>query len=192
MSTASTDGTSEILDASVDKMKKAVVHSRADFGSIRTGRAAPALVEKLTVMAYGQEMPLQQLAGFQVPEARQLLITPFDRTTMAAIEKAILNSDLGLNPSNDGHSIRLVFPPLTQERRKEMVKRVRSMAEDGKVAIRGIRHKGRKDLDALEKAGEISGDDVARAEKELDRLTHSSEAEIDKALQEKEQELLEV
>ncbi len=192
MSTASTDGTSEILDASVDKMKKAVVHSRADFGSIRTGRAAPALVEKLMVMAYGQEMPLQQLAGFQVPEARQLLITPFDRTTMAAIEKAILNSDLGLNPSNDGHSIRLVFPPLTQERRKEMVKRVRSMAEDGKVAIRGIRHKGRKDLDALEKAGEISGDDVARAEKELDRLTHSSEAEIDKALQEKEQELLEV
>ncbi len=192
MSTASTDGTSEILDASVDKMKKAVVHSRADFGSIRTGRAAPALVEKLTVMAYGQEMPLQQLAGFQVPEARQLLITPFDRTTMAAIEKAILHSDLGLNPSNDGHSIRLVFPPLTQERRKEMVKRVRSMAEDGKVAIRGIRHKGRKDLDALEKAGEISGDDVARAEKELDRLTHSSEAEIDKALQEKEQELLEV
>ena len=191
-STASTDGTSEILDASVDKMKKAVVHSRADFGSIRTGRAAPALVEKLTVMAYGQEMPLQQLAGFQVPEARQLLITPFDRTTMAAIEKAILHSDLGLNPSNDGHSIRLVFPPLTQERRKEMVKRVRSMAEDGKVAIRGIRHKGRKDLDALEKAGEISGDDVARAEKELDRLTHSSEAEIDKALQEKEQELLEV
>ncbi len=192
MSTASTDGTSEILDASVDKMKKAVVHSRADFGSFRTGRAAPALVEKLTVMAYGQEMPLQQLAGFQVPEARQLLITPFDRTTMAAIEKAILHSDLGLNPSNDGHSIRLVFPPLTQERRKEMVKRVRSMAEDGKVAIRGIRHKGRKDLDALEKAGEISGDDVARAEKELDRLTHSSEAEIDKALQEKEQELLEV
>ena len=192
MSTASTDGTSEILDASVDKMKKAVVHSRADFGSIRTGRAAPALVEKLTVMAYGQEMPLQQLAGFQVPEARQLLITPFDRTTMAAIEKAILHSDLGLNPSNDGHSIRLVFPPLTQERRKEMVKRVRSMAEDGKVAIRGIRHKGRKDLDALEKAGEISGDDLARAEKELDRLTHSSEAEIDKALQEKEQELLEV
>lgn len=192
MSTASTDGTSEILDASVDKMKKAVVHSRADFGTIRTGRAAPALVEKLTVMAYGQEMPLQQLAGFQVPEARQLLITPFDRTTMAAIEKAILHSDLGLNPSNDGHSIRLVFPPLTQERRKEMVKRVRSMAEDGKVAIRGIRHKGRKDLDALEKAGEISGDDVARAEKELDRLTHGSEAEIDKALQEKEQELLEV
>ncbi len=192
MSTASTDGTSEILDASVDKMKKAVVHSRADFGSIRTGRAAPALVEKLTVMAYGQEMPLQQLAGFQVPEARQLLITPFDRTTMAAIEKAILHSDLGLNPSNDGHSIRLVFPPLTQERRKEMVKRVRSMAEDGKVAIRGIRHKGRKDLDALEKAGEISGDDLARAEKELDRLTHSSEADIDTALQEKEQELLEV
>jgi ribosome recycling factor len=192
VNTASTDGASEILAASADKMSKAVMHARAEFGSVRTGRAAPALVEKLTVVAYGQEMPLQQLAGFQVPEARQLLITPFDRTTMGAIEKAILNSDLGLNPSNDGHSIRLVFPPLTQERRKELVKKVKGMAEEGKIAIRGIRHKGRKDLDGLEKAGELSTDQVGRAEKELDKLTHSSEAEIDKALHEKEQELLEV
>ncbi|MFN0026523.1 MAG: ribosome recycling factor [Acidimicrobiales bacterium] len=192
MNTASTDGASEILAASADRMSKAVTHARAEFGSVRTGRAAPALVEKLTVVAYGQEMPLQQLAGFQVPEARQLLITPFDRTTMGAIEKAILNSDLGLNPSNDGHTIRLVFPPLTQERRKELVKKVKGMAEEGKIAIRGIRHKGRKDLDALEKAGELSTDQVGRAEKELDKLTHSSEADIDKALQEKEQELLEV
>ncbi len=192
MNTASTDGASDILVASADRMSKAVMHTRAEFGSVRTGRAAPALVEKLTVVAYGQEMPLQQLAGFQVPEARQLLITPFDRTTMGAIEKAILNSDLGLNPSNDGHTIRLVFPPLTQERRKELVKKVKGMAEEGKVAIRGIRHKGRKDLDGLEKAGELSTDQVGRAEKELDKLTHSSEAEIDKALQEKEQELLEV
>jgi ribosome recycling factor len=189
---ASTDGASEILAASADKMSKAVMHARAEFGSVRTGRAAPALVEKLIVVAYGQEMPLQQLAGFQVPEARQLLITPFDRTTMGAIEKAIQNSDLGLNPSNDGHSIRLVFPPLTQERRKELVKKVKGMAEEGKIAIRGIRHKGRKDLDGLEKAGELSTDQVGRAEKELDKLTHSSEAEIDKALHEKEQELLEV
>ncbi len=192
MNTASTDGASAILAASADRMSKAVVHARADFGSVRTGRAAPALVEKLTVVAYGQEMPLQQLAGFQVPEARQLLITPFDRTTMGAIEKAILNSDLGLNPSNDGHTIRLMFPPLTQERRKELVKKVRGMAEEGKIAIRGIRHKGRKDLDGLEKAGELSTDQVGRAEKELDKLTHSSEADIEKALQEKEQELLEV
>jgi len=192
VSAASTDGTGEILETSADKMRKAVVHARSEFGSIRTGRAAPALVEKLMVTAYGQDMPLQQLAGFQVPEARQLLITPYDRANMGAIEKAIQNSDLGLNPSNDGHSIRLNFPPLTQDRRKDLVKRVRAMAEDGKVAIRGIRHKGRKDLESLEKAGEISSDDLGRAEKELDKLTHSHEAEIDKALAEKEQELLEV
>ncbi len=192
MTTASTDETGEILESSADKMRKAVVHSRAEFGTIRTGRAAPALVEKLVVVAYGQEMPLQQLAGFQVPEARQLLITPFDRATMGAIEKAIQNSDLGLNPSNDGHSIRLNFPPLTQERRKELVKRVRGMAEDGKVAIRGIRHKGRKDLEMLEKSGAISTDSLSRAEKDLDRLTQTNEAGIDKALVEKEQELLEV
>lgn len=192
MSSASTDGIGTILDGAADRMKKAVVHARAEFGSIRTGRAAPALVEKLTVTAYGQDMPLQQLAGFQVPEARQLIITPYDRANMGPIEKAILNSDLGLNPSNDGHSIRLVFPPLTQERRKELVKRVRGMAEEGKVAIRGIRHKGRKDLENLEKAGEISTDDLSRAEKELDKLTHASEADIDVALHEKEKELLEV
>lgn len=192
MSTTSPDAVSEILDSSADRMHKAVIHARAEFGSVRTGRAAPALVEKLVVVAYGQEMPLQQLAGFQVPEARQLVITPYDKANMGPIEKAIQNSDLGLNPSNDGHSIRLNFPPLTQERRKELVKKVRAMGEDGKIAIRGIRHKGRKDLEAREKAGEISSDDLARAEKDLDKLTHSSEADIDKALAEKEQELLEV
>jgi ribosome recycling factor len=192
VSPASTDAVAEILQASGDKMHKAVVHTRAEFGSIRTGRAAPALVEKIMVSAYGQDMPLQQLAGFQVPEARQLLITPYDRANMGPIEKAIQNSDLGLNPSNDGHSIRLNFPPLTQDRRKELAKRVRAMAEEGKVAIRGVRHKGRKDLEALEKAGEISTDELSRAEKELDKLTHGNEADIDKALGEKEQELLEV
>ncbi len=192
MSTASTGGISDVLVSSADKMQKAVAHARSEFGSIRTGRAAPALVEKLMVSAYGQDMPLQQLAGFQVPEARQLLITPYDRANMGPIEKAIQNSDLGLNPSNDGHSIRLVFPPLTQERRKELVKRVRAMAEDGKIAIRGIRHKGRKDLESLEKSGEISSDELSRAEKELDKLTHSSEADIDASLQDKEKELLEV
>ncbi len=192
MNTVSTEGTGEILEGSADRMRKAVVHARAEFGTIRTGRAAPALVERLIVAAYGQEMPLQQLAGFQVPEARQLLITPYDRATMGAIEKAIQNSDLGLNPSNDGHSIRLNFPPLTQDRRKELVKRVRAMGEEGKVAIRGIRHKGRKDLESLEKAGAISTDALARAEKDLDKLTQTNEADIDKALAEKEQELLEV
>ncbi len=183
------DGT--LLEAA-EKMKKAVIHARSEFGSVRTGRASPALVEKLTAIAYGQEMPIQQLAGFQVPEARQLLITPYDRANLGPIEKAIQNSDLGLNPSNDGISIRLVFPPLTTERRKELVKRVKQMSEEGKVAIRAVRHKGRKELEALEKSGALSTDDLARAEKELDKLTHSHEADIEKAYVEKEQELLEV
>lgn len=192
MSSEGTDGVEVIIAASQDRMTKAVARSRLDFGSIRTGRAAPALLERLVVTAYGQDMPLQQLAGFSVPEARQLIISPYDRGNMGAIEKAIQQSDLGLNPSNDGHSIRLVFPPLTQERRKELVKLVRSMAEEGKVAIRAVRHKGRKDLDGLERAGEISSDDLSRATKELDRLTHARESDIDKALADKEQELLEV
>lgn len=162
------------------------------MASVRTGRASSSLVEKLPVMAYGQEMPLVQLAGFSVPEAKQLLITPYDRSTLGPIEKAIQNSDLGLNPSNDGVSIRLVFPPLTQERRKELVKRVKHMAEEGKVAIRSVRREGRKDLESAEKAGELSSDELTRAEKELDKLTHAYEADVDKALHEKEQELLEV
>ena len=173
-------------------MRKAAGHARAEFGSVRTGRAAPALVEKLMVTAYGQDLPLQQLAGFQVPEARTLLISPYDRTTLGAIEKAIQQSGLGLNPSNDGHTIRLAFPPLTQERRKDLVKRVKHMAEEGRVAIRNTRRDARKELDALEKAGDIAGDELSRAEKELDKLTHAHEADVDKALTEKEQELLEV
>ncbi|MBM3683544.1 MAG: ribosome recycling factor [Actinobacteria bacterium] len=173
-------------------MQKAVVHARSEFGTVRTGRASPALVERLPVHAYGQDMPLVQLAGFQVPEARQLLITPYDRANVGPIEKAILNSDLGLNPSNDGISIRLVFPQLTTERRKELVKRVKQMAEDGKIAIRGVRQRTRKELDALEKAGSMSADEVTRAEKELDKLTHAAEAEVEKSFTEKEQELLEV
>ena len=132
---------------------------RSEFATVRTGRASPALVERLSVLAYGQEMPLQQLAGFQVPEARLLLITPYDRANLGPIEKAIQHSDLGLNPSNDGHSIRLAFPPLTQERRKELVKRVKHMAEDGRVAVRNARRDGRKHLDGLEKGGVISSDE---------------------------------
>jgi ribosome recycling factor len=187
--------TSEIADVVLadtsEKMRKAVGHARTEFGSIRTGRAAPALVEKLPVDYYGSEVPLQQLAGFQVPEARQLLITPYDKGAMGAIEKAIQNSDLGLNPSNDGVNIRLSFPPLTQERRKELVKVVKHMAEDGKVALRNLRRAARHELEALEKDGELSSDELARAEKELDKIIHAHEAEIDHALQAKEQELLE-
>ncbi|MFP3905389.1 MAG: ribosome recycling factor [Acidimicrobiales bacterium] len=173
-------------------MQRAVAHARQEFSSIRTGRAAPALVERLPVEAYGEEMAMQQLASFQVPEARQLLITPFDKNNLGAIEKALQHSDLGLTPSNDGHSIRLSFPPLTEERRKDLVKVVRQMAEDGRIAIRNARRDARKDLEAAKKDAELSEDDLARAEKELDKRTHAYEAEITAALEQKETELLEV
>lgn len=179
------------LDDARDRMGRAVVHTRADFGNIRTGRAAPALVERLPVEYYGSEVPLQQLAGFSVPEARMLVINPYDKGAVPAIEKAIQRSDLGLNPSNDGNSIRLSFPPLTAERRKEFVKIVKGMAEDGRVMIRNLRRSTRQELESFEKAGELSEDELARAEKELDKLTQSAEAEIDVALGAKEQELLE-
>lgn len=187
----SDDMVAMVLDDARERMSRAVVHTRADFGNIRTGRAAPALVEKLPVEYYGSDVPLQQLAGFSVPEARMLVITPYDKGAMSAIEKAIQRSDLGLNPSNDGHSIRLSFPPLTTERRKEFVKVVKGMAEDGRITVRNVRRAGRHDLEAMQKDGEVSEDDLARAEKELDKLTQAAEAEIDAALGHKEQELLE-
>jgi ribosome recycling factor len=137
-------------------------------------------------------VPLQQIAGFQVPEARMLVISPYDKGSLAAIEKAIQHSDLGLNPSNDGQVIRLTFPQLTADRRKELVRVVKGMAEDGRVAIRNVRRAARHELDALAKDNEATEDDVVRAEKDLDKLTHAQEAEIDKALEQKEQELLEV
>ncbi len=181
-----------VLEETAEKMAKAVHHARAEFGSIRTGRASPAFVEKLIVDYYGTEVPLQQLASFSVPDARMLVVAPFDKQSMGAIEKAIRNSDLGLNPSNDGNVIRLSFPPLTEERRREMVKRAKHMAEDGKIAVRNLRRAARHELDALVKDGDITEDEVVRAEKELDRMTHAQEADIDHALEGKEQELLEV
>ena len=182
---------SMVLDDARERMTRAVVHARAEFGNIRTGRAAPALVEKLPVDYYGSEVPLQQLAGFSVPEARMLVISPYDKGAMGAIEKAIQNSDLGLNPSNDGNNIRLSFPPLTAERRKEYVRVVRGMAEDGRIAVRNLRRTARQELEAFETDGELSEDELTRAEKELDRATQSAEADIDAALAQKEQELLE-
>jgi ribosome recycling factor len=180
-----------VMDEASDKMSRAVAHARSDFASIRTGRASPALVEKLVVEYYGSEVPLQQLAGFSVPEARQLLITPYDRDSLAAVEKAIQLSSLGLNPSNDGNTIRLSFPALTQERRQELVKVVRRMAEDGKVAIRNARRGARQDLEKLEKDGDLTSDDLARAEKDLDALTRTHEQQVDDAVAAKEKELLE-
>ncbi len=180
-----------ILDA-LEKMEKAVEHVQVQFTTVRTGRATPALVEKLQVEYYGSHVPLQQLAGFQVPEARQLLVKPHDRATMASIEKAIRDSDLGVNPSNDGVVIRINFPALTEERRKEYVKIVKHMAEDGRIALRNVRRDARKQLESAEKAGEISADELERAEKEMEKITHDHVEQIDKALGRKEQELLEV
>lgn len=180
-----------ILDA-IEKMEKAVEHVQGQFLTVRTGRATPALVEKLMVEYYGSQVPLQQLAGFQVPEARMLVVKPHDRGAIGAIEKAIQSSDLGLNPSNDGIVIRLAVPALTEERRKEYVKVAKSMAEDARVAVRNIRRDARKTMETAEKDGEISKDELERAEKELEKITHDHVDAIDKALGRKEQELLEV
>lgn len=180
-----------LLDA-IEKMDKAVGHVQSQFLTVRTGRAAPALVEKLLVDYYGAEVPLQQLAGFQVPEARQLIVKPHDRGALAAIEKAIRDSDLGLAPSNDGTVVRLNFPPLTEDRRKEYVKVVKHMAEEGRIAVRNLRRDARKALETTEKNGEISADDLDRAEKELEKITHDHVDAIDKALGRKESELLEI
>jgi ribosome recycling factor len=181
-----------VLVDSREKMAKAVTHAQGDFATVRTGRASPALVEKLRVDYYGSEVPLQQVAGINVPEARLLVITPYDKSALKAIEKAIQNSDLGINPSNDGQVIRLTFPALTEERRKEMVKVVKHKAEEARVAIRNVRRAARHDLEALEKDGDISSDELERAEKEMEKVTHEYVAEIDRMLAHKEQELLEV
>jgi ribosome recycling factor len=180
------------LQEATERMAKAVAHARQEFSTVRTGRATAAVIDKLPVEYYGTEVPLQQLASFSVPEARLLVVNPFDKGSLGAIEKAIRNSDLGLNPSNDGVVVRLAFPPLTEERRRELVKKVRDMAEHGKVAIRNARRDARRELDGLVRDGEVGEDDVMRAEKELDRITHTHEGEIDKALEQKEAELLEV
>ncbi len=181
-----------VLEDCRDKMAKALDHARGELASIRTGRAAPALVEKLRVEYYGAEVPLQQLAGIQVPEARLMVITPYDKSSLKAIERAIQNSDLGVNPNNDGSVIRLSFPQLTEERRKAMVKVAHAKAEDGKVAIRNLRRSARKDLEAFEKDGEISSDELDRAEKDLERVTHEFVVDVDRVLHHKEEELLAV
>ncbi|MEO5900742.1 MAG: ribosome recycling factor [Ilumatobacteraceae bacterium] len=184
--------TDETLLDAMEKMEKAVAHVQDQFTSVRTGRATPALVEKLLVEYYGSTVPLQQLAGFQVPEARQLIVKPHDRSTLQAVEKAIRDSDLGVNPNSDGVVIRLNFPPLTEDRRRNFVKVVKGMAEDGRIAVRNIRRDARKQMEAAEKQGEISADELERAEKELEKVTHEHVELIDKAFGRKEQELLEV
>jgi ribosome recycling factor len=175
-----------------ERMHKAVVHLQEEFSSIRTGRATPVLVEKLKVDYYGSEVPLQQLAGFSVPEPRVLVVAPYDKGAMKAIEKAIQSSDLGITPSDDGSVIRLTFPELTAERRKELVKVVKHRAEESRVAVRNVRRHVRQELEAQEKDGELSRDELDRLEKDLEKVTHEFVAEIDTMVQHKETELLEV
>ena len=182
----------DTLLETIDKMDKAVGHVQSQFLTVRTGRAAPALVEKLMVEYYGSEVPLQQLAGFQVPEARQLLVKPHDRSSLGAIEKAIRDSDLGVNPTNDGNIIRVVFPQLTEERRRDLVKLARTKGEDAKVSIRSIRRHAKDALDKLVKDGETGEDDVHRAESELEKLTHKYTDQVDEHVKAKEAELLEI
>ncbi len=180
------------LEGTKDRMVKAIAHAQSDVASVRTGRASSSMVEKLRIDYYGSEVPLQQLASFSTPEARLLVVTPFDKASMKAIEKAIQNSDLGINPSNDGVVIRLVFPQLTEERRRDLVKVVKHKGEEARIAIRNLRRAARHDLEALEHDGDISTDELDRAEKELEKLTHDHVAEIDRMVQHKEAELLEV
>jgi ribosome recycling factor len=182
----------DTLLETMDKMEKAVEHTRSQFATVRTGRATPSLVDRITIDYYGAPVPLQQLATISVPEARQLLIKPHDRSSLEAIEKAIRESDLGVNPGNDGVSIRLSLPQLTEDRRKEYVKVAKNMAEDGKITLRNLRRDARKSMEAEEKDGDVSEDELDRAEKELDKVTTEHVDQIDTALDNKEQELLEV
>jgi ribosome recycling factor len=180
------------MNDATHKMEQAVARLKEDFASVRTGRAAPSVLQRITVEYYGTPVPLNQLAGVNVPEPRLLQVTPFDRNAISAIEKAIQSSDLGITPSNDGNVIRLAFPPLTEERRKELVKQVHHRAEEGRVSVRNVRRHAKEGMEKLEREGGISEDDLARAEKELQKLTDRFVTEIDEIQGHKEQELMEV
>jgi len=174
------------------KMEQAVAHLKDDLAGIRTGRAAPAVIKRVTVEYYGTPVPLNQLAGVSVPEPRLLQIQPFDKSAISSIERAIMQSDLGITPSNDGNVIRLAFPPLTEERRKELVKQVHHRAEESRVAVRNVRRHAKEEMEKLEHDGDISQDDLIRAEKELQKLTDRFVTEVDEIQGHKEQELMEV
>ncbi len=182
----------ELLRDAGQRMSKSVEATRAEFASVRTGRASPHILDRLTVDYYGTRAPLKQLAGISAPEARLLSITPYDKSAIGAIERAILESDLGLTPSNDGNVIRLSIPELTEERRRELVRVARGIAEEGRVAVRNIRRDVMQDLREFKEAGEVGSDAEHRAETELQRLTDARIAEIDTSLAAKEAEILEV
>lgn len=182
----------DVLKDADQKMRQAVAHTREEVAKIRTGRANPGLVSDLPVEYYGTKVPLQQIAGISVPEARMLMINPFDQSALKEIERAIQAADLGLNPNNDGQVIRLVFPELTEERRKEFVRLARERAEEGRVAVRNVRRQAKGDLGSLVGDGEIGEDEHQRAEKRLQGVTDKHVGEIDELLEQKEQELMEV
>ena len=180
-----------LLDAE-EKMEKAVSVAKEEFGAIRTGRATPSMFNKIVVEYYGAMTPVNQLASFQVPEARMAIVTPYDKSSLAAIERAIRDSDLGVNPTNDGSIIRVVFPVLTEERRKEYIKVARAKAENSRISIRNIRRHAKDSIDKSVKEGEAGEDEGHRAEKDLDELTQQHVAQVDELLKHKEAELLEV
>jgi ribosome recycling factor len=180
------------LKDAAEKMDKAIVVLKEELSGVRTGRATPALLSRLTMDYYGTQVPIQQMASFSVPEPRTLVIQPFDKSSIGAIEKAVMQSDIGITPSNDGNVIRLSFPPLTEERRKELIKVVHHRAEEGRVAVRNVRRHSKEALEKLEHEGAISEDDLVRSEKELQKLTDKHVAAIDEVLAHKEQELKEI
>jgi ribosome recycling factor len=180
------------LADATEKMHKAISHLKEELAAIRTGRATPALLNRITVDYYGTPVPLNQLANFSVPEPRLLMIQPYDKGAIAAIEKGLQSSDVGITPSNDGNVIRLSFPPLTEERRRDLVKVVHQRAEDGRIAVRNVRRHHKDELEKLEREHAISEDDLKRAEKELQKLTDQFVAEVDEIQRHKEHELLEV
>ena len=184
--------TDELIADARERMGKSVEATQGEFGSVRTGRASPALLDRVTVDYYGAPTPLKQLATINVPEARLLTIQPFDKSSMKAIEKGIIEAQLGLAPSNDGNIVRLVIPELTEERRRDLVKMVRAIAEEGRVAIRNVRRDVMHDLRELRDEGEVGADDEHRAEVELQKLTDDKIAELDSLLKSKEAEILEV
>ncbi len=181
----------DVLTDADSRMNKALDALRRDLDGVRTGRASPALVDRITIESYGTTMPLNQVAGISVPESRMLVIQPWDKGTISAIEKAIQRSDLGLNPNNDGSTIRINLPPLTEERRKQLVKIVHSNVEDSKVAIRNIRRDGMSTLKELGDEGEIGEDERTRGSSQLDDVTKRHVEEADKIGKAKEQEILE-
>ena len=182
----------ELLADARDRMTKSVESTRHEFGSIRTGRASPALLDRIVVDYYGTATPLKQLSTISTPEPRLLSVQPYDKSSIKAIERSILESDIGLTPSNDGNLIRLGVPELTEERRRQLVKVVRHIAEEGRVAIRNVRRDVMHDLRELKEAGEAGSDDEHRAEVELQKVTDLRITELDEALKHKEAEILEV